>query len=188
MSPKGRPEGESDPKRVSAKGSPLTVGRDGDAEGRVARRLVPRPSPTCYVGLCVHVVAAAARTEGGALVATPDHYLAAAWLPPAAGPSRWPEAVAIGSPTATQALDLLLRQLPAGATLFLAGRDDVDAALAAEILLEADRNLEPYQREGVARFVEAERARTLQAIAARYTDHDAGFERFRARVLGAPAR
>jgi len=166
----------------------VTVGRGGDAEGRVARRLAPRPSPASCIGVCVHVVTAAQRAEGGTFVATPDHYLAAAWLPPVAGPSRWPEAVAIGSPTATDALDLLLRQLPADATLFLAGRDDVDAALAAEILLEADRNLEPYQREGVARFVEAERARTKQAIAARYTDHDAGFERFRARVLGAPAR
>jgi len=166
----------------------VTVGRDVAAEGRVARRLAPRPSPTSYVGVCVHVVAAAERAESGTSVATPDHYLAAAWLPPAAGPSRWPEAVAIGSPTATHALDLLLCQLPADATLFLAGRDDVDAVLAAEILLEVDRNLEAYQREGVARFVEAERARTTQAIAARYTDRDAGFERFRARVLGAPAR
>ena len=81
-----------------------------------------------------------------------------------------------------------LRDRPADAKRLLAGRDNVDAVRAAEILLEADRNLEPYQREGIARFVEAERARTKQAIAARYTDHDAGFERFRARVLGAPAR
>ncbi len=163
----------------------MTVARDGDAEGRVARRLAPRPSPATCIGVCVHVVTAAARAQGGTSVAYPDHYLAAAWLPPAAGPSRWPEAVAIGSPTPTHALDLLLRQLPADATLFLAGRDDVDAALAAEILLEVDRNLETYQREGIAAFVEAERVRTRQAIAARYTDRDAGFERFRARVLGA---
>jgi len=167
----------------------VTAGRDsGDAEGRVARRLAPHPSPSTFLGVCVRVVAAAERAEHDARVATPDHYLAAAWSPAAAGPSRWPEAVAIGSPKATHALDLLLRQLPADATLFLAGRDDVDAALAAEILLEADRNLEPYQREGVARFVEAERARTRQSITARYTDLDAGFERFRARVLGEPAR
>lgn len=164
----------------------MNAGRDpGDAEGRVARRLAVRPSADTFVGVCVHVLDAAERAEGGARIATPDHWLAAAWPPPASGPSRWPEAVAIGSPTATHALDLLLRRLPEGATLFLAGRDDVDAALAAEILLEADRNLEPYQREGVVRFVEAERARTRRAIAERYTDRDAGFERFRARVLGA---
>jgi len=101
----------------------VTAARDpGDAGGRVARRLAPHPSPAAFVGVCVHVVSAAERAEGGALVATPDH------------------------------------------------------------------NLEAYQREGVARFVDAERARTKLSIAARYTDHDAGFERFRARVLGEPAR
>lgn len=167
----------------------MTGGRDpGGAEGRVARRLVSRLSDSTFIGVCVHVVTASRHAEGGSFVATPDHWLAAAWPPPAAGPSRWPEAVAIGSPSATNALDLLLRQLPAQATLFLAGRDDVDAALAAEILLEADRNLEAYQRQGIARFVEAERARTRHVIAERYTDRDAGFERFRARVLGAPTR
>jgi len=82
----------------------------------------------------------------------------------------------------------LLRQLPDGAVLFLAGRDDVDAALAAQILLEADRNLEPYQQDRIAAFVAAERERMKDAIAARYTDRDAGFERFRARVLGAAPR
>lgn len=167
----------------------MTRGPDpGDAESRVARRLAARPSAETFVGVCVHVVDAALHAEPGARIRTPDHWLAAAWAPAAAGPSRWPEAVAIGSPTATCALDLVLLQLPPDATLFLAGRDDVDAALAAEILLEADRNLEPYQRAGVARFVEAERARTRRAIAERYTDRDAGFERFRARMLGAQAR
>jgi len=166
----------------------VTVGRDGDAEGRVARRLAPRPSPAAYIGVCVHVVTAAERAEAGTYVATPDHWLAAAWPPPASGPTRWPEAVTIGSPTATHALDLLLRQLPDGAVLFLAGRDDVDAALAAQILLEADRNLEPYQQDRIAAFVAAERERMKDAIAARYTDRDAGFERFRARVLGAAPR
>ncbi len=166
----------------------MTVGRDGDAEGRVARRLAPRPSPASCIGVCVHVVTAAdaprpVRSSPPPTTISPRpgcRLLRARRV----GPRRWRSA----RPPRRHALDLLLRQLPADATLFLAGRDDVDAALAAEILLEADRNLEPYQREGIAKFVEAERARTKQAIAARYTDHDAGFERFRARVLGAPAR
>ena len=168
----------------------MTAGRDdgGDADDRIARRLAPRLSPSAFVGLCVHVVRTGVRVEGGSRVAIPDHYLAAAWLPPASGPSRWPEAVAIGSPTASHAIDLLLRQLPSDAMLFLAGRDDVDGALAAEILLEADRNLDASQREGVAAFVAAERRRTKDAIASRYTDRDAGFERFRARVLSATPR
>jgi hypothetical protein len=95
---------------------------------------------------------------------------------------RWPEAVAIGSPDANRALDELLRQLPPDARLHLAGLDDVDAALAADVLLAVDRNLEPYQRAGIEAFVDHERARTKQSIAGRYTDRDAGFQRFRTRA------
>jgi hypothetical protein len=68
--------------------------------------------------------------------------------------------------------------------LFLATRDDVDAALAADILLACDSNLEAYQAEGVAAFARAERERVRAEVARRYTDDDPGFERFRARVLG----
>jgi len=58
------------------------------------------------------------------------------------------------------------------------------AALAAEILLAADRNLEPYQRTGIAAFVAAERTRMARALAETYTDLDPAFLRFRAQVLG----
>lgn len=117
-------------------------------------------------------------------VATPDHFLAAAWPPASRAPARWPEAVVIGSPSATRSLDELLRNLPDGASLFLASLDDVDAALAADILLACDGNLEPYQAEGVAAFARAERERVRAEVARRYTDGDPGFECFRARVLG----
>jgi hypothetical protein len=154
-----------------------------DAEARVSRRLAPRFAPDAWLALCVRVVPARQHDDGEAIVHTPDHYLAAAWAPPEHGPSRWPEAVVIGSPTPTRALDELLRHLPERATLHLAGLDDVDAALAAEILLHGDRNLEPYQREAIAAFVAAEQARTRATIAARYADRDPAFERFRTRVL-----
>ena len=75
----------------------------------------------------------------------------------------------------------------AASKLYLAGLDEVDAALAARILLAADRNLERYQRDGVAAFVASEEARVAARIASTYTDRDEGFERFRARVLAAPA-
>jgi hypothetical protein len=74
--------------------------------------------------------------------------------------------------------------LPRDAKLHLAGLDDVDAALAADILLMSDRSLEPYQRAAVADFATAARERTRVAIAARYSDRDPGFERFRASVVG----
>jgi hypothetical protein len=150
---------------------------------RFTRRLASRWQPACWTGLVVRVVPAREREENGVLVRTPDHYLGAAWPPPAEALSRWPEVVVIGSPSADNALAELFTHLPDDARVYLAGVDDVDAALAAEILLAADRNLEPYQREGLCAFVAAERARESAAIAARYTDRDPGFERFRARLL-----
>jgi len=155
-----------------------------DADAQVARRLAARFDPECWIVLCVRVVAAATHETATAVTSTPDHYLAAAWPPPASGPTHWPEAVVIGSPTATRALAELLRHLPAAASLHLVGLDEVDAALAAGILLAADRNLEPYQREAIAAFVASERQRVQTASTSRYTDRDPGFERFRAVVLG----
>lgn len=155
-----------------------------DRDDHVARRLAPRWSAEGWTGVCVRVVAAATHEDDSARISTPDHFLAAAWAPAMHGPSRWPEAVVIGSPTATRALAELLRHLPEGATLFLASLDDVDAALAADILLACDRNLESYQAKAVGAFAEAERERLRGVVARRYTDSDPGFERFRARVLG----
>jgi hypothetical protein len=150
---------------------------------RLTRRLASRWDAACWTAVVVRVIPAREEAENGVLVRTPDHYLGAAWLPAGQGPSRWPEVVVIGSPSADNALAELFAHLPAEARVFLAGVDDVDAALAAEILLAADRNLEPYQRAALAGFIAAERKRVGEAIAAHYTDRDAGFERFRARLF-----
>jgi hypothetical protein len=149
-----------------------------------ARRLVADYSPAAWRIVCVRAVAEAVRDEGAGPVHTPAHYLAAAWAPGVDAPSRWPEAVVIGSPTSDRALAELALQLPADARLWLGGTDQLDAVLAAEILLLADRNLEGYQRAGIAAFVAAERARTQRVLARTYSDRDPAFERFRARILG----
>ena len=154
-----------------------------DADARVARRLAPVFSRGCWVGVCVRIIEAATHESPEIRTLTPEHYLAAAWAPVENAPARWPEAVVIGSPTPSRTLETLLQHLPGDATLFLAGLDDVDAALAASILLEADRNLEPYQREAVQSFVQAERDRIARLIGLRYTDRDAAFERFRDAVV-----
>jgi hypothetical protein len=159
-----------------------TSGKPGRA--LLAHRLSARCGDDTWIGTCVRVFEAARREGSEAVEHTPDHYLAAAWAP-GAPRSRWPDAVVIGSPAADDALALLLRHVPGGAKLFLTDLDSVDAALAARILLAADRNLEPYQRDGIAAFVAAEEARVASCIAAGYTDRDEGFERFRARVLDA---
>ena len=148
----------------------------------VASRLAARSTDATWIGVCVRVVEAASVDRPALLTRTPDHFLAAAWSP-GAPRSRWPDAVVIGSPTADDALALLLRHVPSSARLFLADLDGVDAALAARILLAADCNLEPYQREGIATFVAAQQARDTARIAQGYSDRDEGFERFRSRVL-----
>ncbi len=109
---------------------------------KFARRLASRWQPACWTAVVVRVIPAREREEDGVLVRTPDHYLGAAWPPAASGPARWPDVVVIGSPSADNALAELFAHLPDEARAFLAGVDDVDAALAAEILLAADRNLE----------------------------------------------
>ena len=124
------------------------------------------------------------RCSPNAPAIAPSISLAAAWLPGTAVPSRWPEAVVIGSPTSERALAELALQLPADARLWLGDTDQLDAALAAEILLAADRNLDSYQRVGIAAFVVAERERSQRALARTYTDLDPAFERFRAQLFG----
>ena len=151
---------------------------------RFTRRLVRSWDRDCWIGLVVRAIPAAVREIDGASVRTPDHFLGAAWAPALSAPVRWPEAAVIGSPSSDNALAELFSQLPRDARLFLATPDDVDAALAAEVLLAADRHLEPYQCEALAAFVASERERARSVIATRYTDCDAGYERFLGRVLG----
>ena len=154
------------------------------ADAHIARRLAATYTRACWIGLCVRVIDAATHESDDAITRTPDHYLAAAWAPADRSPGRWPEAVVIGSPTASRTIETLLQHLPADASLFLSGLDDVDAALAASILLAADRNLEPYQRQAVEAFVRAERDRVERIIASRYSDRDPAFERFRDAIVG----
>ncbi len=149
-----------------------------DSFSHVHGRLARRMTPDVWLGLVVGLVPPQSQEQAGAIVHTPEHFLGALWAPLAGGPARWPEAVVIGSPTSDRALAQLFRHMPTDAKLFLAGRDDVDAALAAEILLASDRNLETYQKEAIGQFIAAERTRTREAIEARYTDRDEGFERF----------
>lgn len=154
----------------------------GAAAPTWARRLRSRAAPDCWIGIVLRVIDAE-RHEGPAeVIHTPDHYLAAAWAPPAVGPTRWPEAVALGSPQAGNALAELFLRLPPEATLHLAGRDEVDVALAAAIVRHTDRNLEAYQIAALDRFIAAERAAETLRILERYTDSDPGFDRFRAAV------
>jgi len=125
------------------------------------------------------VVPAATQAQDGALVHTPDHYLGAAWPPPLHGLTRFPQVVVIGSPSSDNALAELFVHLPPDARVHLVGLEHVDAALAAQILRDTDRNLEEYQRRAIDAFIEAQRKDDRARIAERYTDRDAAYERFR---------
>ena len=152
---------------------------------RIARRrLAPHWRDGCWTAMIVKAVPAATHEENGALVRTPDHYVVAAWAP-ADGPALLlPEAAAIASPDAERALLELARIVPGDAPLYLAGPDRVDALLAAEVVLAADRNLEPYQRAGLEAFVEHQKQRRAALLRELYTDRDEEFERFRNAALG----
>jgi hypothetical protein len=151
---------------------------------RIARRLARRYEPGCWIGVVVHAIAEADSDVDGESVRTPDHYLGAAWSPAPGPMPRFPDIVVIGSPGSDNALAELFVHLPPDAKLWLAGRDEVDVALVAEILLANDANLEPYHRAALEAFVATERSRTSAIIASRYSDGDGGFERFRARIVG----
>jgi hypothetical protein len=146
------------------------------------RRLTARYDPSCWTGVAVRAIRAATSEQDGVRLHTPDHFLGAAWPPAAAGPSRWPEVVVIGSPRSANALAELFLKLPPDARLYLADREQVDVVLAATILERSDRNLEPYQRAALAAFIADEARRERSLIDARYTDRDVDYEAFRARV------
>ncbi len=146
------------------------------------RRLAGRYDPACWAGVVIRAIPAATLEQDGAVLRTPDHFLGAAWAPAASGPSRWPEVVVIGSPGANNAIAELFLKLPADARLYLANREQVDVVLAATILRTGDRNLERYQRDALDAFIAEESRRERDIVAARYTDRDAGYERFRAQV------
>ena len=152
-------------------------------DARWLRRLASHYEPRCWTGIVVRAIPASRIETHDAVLDTPDHFLAAAWAPASTGPSRWPEVVVIGSPASGNALAELFAKLPADASVFLAGRDEVDLVLAATILRESDRNLEPYQREALDAFVAAEVRREREAMALRYPDRDADYERFRSQVI-----
>ena len=137
MSPKGRPEGESAPKRVSAEGSPLSP--KGRTEGEPApMRVSAERSPVRRLRHAA-LACAAAFAAGSAMA---EVTLANAWLRPAhAGAAEAAVYVDIRS---TEALELVGARSPAarGAELVRVDPPDPDPAarrVVAKIPVAADR-------------------------------------------------
>lgn len=151
------------------------------------RRLAPAWSAEAWVALVVKAIAATERDLDGGRVATPAQFLIAGWAPAAGLRDLLPDFAAIAAPDAESALLELARNAPGEAPIHLAGPDQLDAALAGEIVLAADQHLEAWQREGLEAFVAHQRERRAARIAESYSDRDAGFERFRSLALKRPA-
>jgi len=147
-------------------------------------RMLERPQPGCWYALIVRAIEARELAVGDRVERTPAHYLLGAWAPSESGLyPRLPEFAAIASPDATRALRELFVHLPVDAKVLLVDEEYADASLLAEMVLLCDGNLDGCQREALQRFAAGRRERLAQAIRQHYTDREAGFERFRGRLL-----
>jgi hypothetical protein len=142
-------------------------------------RLLPKPRAGAWLGLVIRAFPPAGADDG------PPHWLVAGWRADDDGlVPRLPEFAAIASPDRERALAELLVHLPPGAPVHLTTPERVDAALVAQMVLEVDRTLQPWHRDGLRAFADAQRDADRARIRARYTDREDGYERMRARLLG----
>lgn len=161
-------------------GNPPRPEPDAAALRAVSSRLARHSDEATHVVAVVRVFDAAETDTPDRRTRTPEHWLAAAWALPM--PARWPDAAALGSPSGERALLELLTRLGGEARATLVDAHELDMALAADIVLCVDRNLEPYQREGLRAFAGRWREAEAASIASRYTDRDPGFESHMARL------
>lgn len=149
-------------------------------------RLKTAPCPGAWLALIVRAIEPQAIEAEGRGGRTPAHFLVGAWAPRPDGlVPRLPEFAAIASPDATRALRELFVHLPPSVPVVLVDESVADAALLARMVLLCDANLEAWQRGALERFAAVADARLDAGIRGQYTDREAGFERFRGRVLGA---
>ena len=146
----------------------------------LAKRLLARPRPGAWLGLVIRAFPAAG--DG------PPHWLVAGWHADEDGlVPRLPEFAAIASPDRERALAELLVHLPPEAPVHLVTPERVDAALVAEMVLAVDAHLQPWHRDGLQAFVDAQRRADRERIRGRYTDREAGYERMWRTLVGGAA-
>ena len=136
--------------------------------------------PGAWTGAVREVLAATTEfvtAAGGTVVESyPPHRLLLLWPPqrldaPLLG--RWPQRVWLSAVPADAATEALLDQVPGTARLWLhLQAEDIDWALAAEIVLTHEPALRPFQAKGLRAFIDAER--------------EAGFARLNSAYQAAP--
>ena len=139
-------------------------------------RLLATWQPGAWTGAVREVMAPATEfvttASGTAVESYPPHRLLLLWPPqrldmPLLG--RWPQRVQLSALPADTAADALLAQVPDAAPLWLlAGPEDVDWALAAEIVLHHEPALRPFQAQGLRHFIEGEREAGFARLNSRY--------------------
>lgn len=111
--------------------------------------------------------------DGSPTVETyPPHRLLLLWPPqrfdaPLLG--RWPQAVRLSAVPQDEAAEALLAEMPGETLLWVhPGTQDVDWALAAEIVLHHEPALRPFQIDGLRAFIAAEREASFRALNSDY--------------------
>ena len=108
----------------------------------------------------------------------PPHRLLLLWPPqgldkPLLG--RWPQQLRLSAVPQDEAADALLAALAPEAKLWLHGSaQDIDWALAAEIVLHHEAGLRPFQAEGLRAFIAAERDASYSRLNQAYQSAEGG--------------
>lgn len=145
-------------------------------------RLLDAWRPGAWVGAECEVMGPATEfvtTPSGTAVETyPPQRLLLLWPPqrldrPLLG--RWPQQVLLSAVAPDQAAEALLSQVPADALLWLHGQpQEVDWALAAELVLTHQAALRPFQTAGLRNFIEAQREASFAHLNQHYQQAPGG--------------
>ena len=148
-------------------------------------RLLGTWQPGAWTGAVREVMASATEfvttASGTAVESYPPQRLLLLWPPqrldaPLLG--RWPQQVQLSALPAEQAAEALLAGVPGAAPLWLhATAQDIDWALAAEIVLTHQPQLRPFQAAGLRSFIDAEREASFAALNSLYHQAPGGARR-----------
>ncbi len=155
----------------------------GPAQPVANSRLLKRWQPGAWIGAVREVLASGTEfvrsADGQPTVQTwPTQRLLLLWPPHQADaprPGRWPQRVRLSGAAAALAPAELLRELPEPNPLWLVPEvQDVDWALAAELVLLHEPALRPYQIDGLRAFMAAEREADYARLNDGYSLREAG--------------
>lgn len=151
--------------------------RRGPRLRELGARIAGHWNAACWFATIVKVSSGGTEPTEDGVARHPPHWLVGLWAPVAAPPlPRLPAVAALASPGIENAAAQLLLHLPADAPLVMIPPLAADGALLARVMLDTDRNLSPWLRGELERFIATETTRLRASIDRAYTDRDPGFE------------